>query len=128
MTDPVPPVRPGDPHVVGPHEHEYERGAHMTEAFGVDGRRLACATCGVYKQGTSFGKAVYEEPAWRDMRTVDEVLALVTTDAVFGTDEKSDEEDQTAFAIRMAKKKGAEEYRKALSILAANPALVTSPA
>ena len=31
---------------VEPHEHEYERGAHMAEAFGVDGRKLHCAICG----------------------------------------------------------------------------------
>ena len=131
MTDPVVPVLSDEPYVVGPHEHEFERGKHMTEAFGVDGRRLACAICGIYKPEplrTSFGKAVYEEPVWRDMRTVDEVLALVTIDVVFGTDEMGPEETQTAHVIRMAKKQGAEEYRKALSILAANPSLVTSPA
>lgn len=31
------------------HVHEWEKGAHMREAFGVDGRRLACAICGVRK-------------------------------------------------------------------------------
>ena len=29
------------------HEHEWERGIHMREAFGVDGRVAACAICGV---------------------------------------------------------------------------------
>ena len=31
------------------HVHDWERGVHMNEAFGVDGRLLACAICGVYK-------------------------------------------------------------------------------
>ncbi len=29
------------------HVHEWERGAHMAEAFGVDGRRYYCAICGI---------------------------------------------------------------------------------
>ena len=28
------------------HGHEYERGAHMAEAFGISGRIWACAICG----------------------------------------------------------------------------------
>jgi hypothetical protein len=31
------------------HVHEWERGAHMAQAFGLDGRRFACAICGVYR-------------------------------------------------------------------------------
>jgi hypothetical protein len=31
------------------HEHEWERGIHMAEAFGVDGRKYACAICGVVR-------------------------------------------------------------------------------
>lgn len=31
------------------HEHQWERGKHMAEAFGIDGRRLACAICGTVK-------------------------------------------------------------------------------
>ena len=40
------------------HVHEWERGAHMTEAFGIDGRRLACATCGVPKSEVPEEQAV----------------------------------------------------------------------
>lgn len=29
------------------HVHDWERGKHMAEAFGVDGRRWYCAICGV---------------------------------------------------------------------------------
>jgi hypothetical protein len=29
--------------------HEWERGVHMAEAFGIDGRKFACAICGVPK-------------------------------------------------------------------------------
>jgi hypothetical protein len=29
--------------------HEWERGIHMAEAFGVDGRAYACAICGVLR-------------------------------------------------------------------------------
>jgi hypothetical protein len=29
------------------HVHEWERGKHMAEAFGVDGRRYYCAICGI---------------------------------------------------------------------------------
>src|SRR5688500_2353444 len=29
-----------------PHQHEWERGLHIAEAFGVDGRTYACAVCG----------------------------------------------------------------------------------
>jgi hypothetical protein len=32
------------------HEHEWERGAHMKAAFGVDGRKPACAICGIYRE------------------------------------------------------------------------------
>ncbi len=31
----------------GDHLHEWERGKHMAEAFGIDGRRYACAICGI---------------------------------------------------------------------------------
>jgi hypothetical protein len=31
------------------HEHEWERGQHMAAAFGIDGRRYACAICGVLR-------------------------------------------------------------------------------
>ena len=30
-------------------DHEWERGIHMAEAFGVDGRAYACAKCGVLR-------------------------------------------------------------------------------
>jgi hypothetical protein len=33
------------------HEHDYERGSHIREAFGVDGRTYACAICGETKTG-----------------------------------------------------------------------------
>jgi biotin operon repressor len=31
------------------HEHDWERGAHMAEAFGISGRIWACAICGTPK-------------------------------------------------------------------------------
>lgn len=31
------------------HDHEWEHGTHMAEAFGIDGRRAACAICGIYR-------------------------------------------------------------------------------
>lgn len=31
------------------HVHDWERGAHMNAAFGVDGRTFACAICGLPK-------------------------------------------------------------------------------
>lgn len=35
--------------IAPPHFHEWERGIHMAEAFGVDGRTYACAICGTPK-------------------------------------------------------------------------------
>ena len=32
------------------HVHEWERGRHMAEAFGVDGRKAACAICGIVRE------------------------------------------------------------------------------
>lgn len=43
------------------HEHEWERGLHMKEAFGVDGRRYACAICGAYGEAERDG-GVYIGP------------------------------------------------------------------
>ena len=36
--------------IVGRHLHDYERGAHMAEAFGIDGRLMACAICGAPRE------------------------------------------------------------------------------
>jgi hypothetical protein len=36
------------------HEHEWERGIHMKEAFGVDGRMYACAICGIPRRPQSL--------------------------------------------------------------------------
>ena len=33
-----------------PHDHEWERGIHMAEAFAVDGRKYHCAICGAPKE------------------------------------------------------------------------------
>lgn len=32
------------------HVHEWDRGIHMAEAFGVDGRKYACTICGTPKE------------------------------------------------------------------------------
>jgi hypothetical protein len=57
------PRRREEQKVDGPHEHEWERGAHMAHAFGVDGRMYACAICGVYKT------PLYREASFKDWAT-----------------------------------------------------------
>ena len=43
------PDAPGN-RLAATHVHEWERGIHMAEAFGIDGRRYACAICGQPKE------------------------------------------------------------------------------
>lgn len=40
-----------------PHVHDWERGQHMADAFGIDGRILACAICGQPKRDDPISDA-----------------------------------------------------------------------
>jgi hypothetical protein len=68
-----------------PHQHEWEHGAHMAEAFGIDGRVSACAICSVTRAEAEHDSRVRlaaSQPPSGDAPDLREALTVLHKDAV----------------------------------------------